>query len=413
MASFSMPSVTFEDRGEHVRCKLFNRYYFDLDKQDLERAGPFVVKDECLEFPESSEKKVQNKVAKLVDQGLTWKLVHQLYNKPTFYIREGLGIPLIGSTEIGVVDRGSNIIEIKPLTGCNFNCTYCSVDEGKNKKSYDYLVERDYLVAVTAAVAATKQHPVEINIGPHGEPLLYPELVQLVKDLNKIKNIQIISINTNGSLLSESLIDDLATAGLTRINLSLPALDEELAAELAGVKKFPLQHLLDMVKYGSEKINFLLAPVLIPGKNEEEMGKIVKLSTSFSSKFPRIGIQNYLEYPKGRRPVKKPLAWETFFQFIKDLEKKTKQSLTASKEDFHIHDEEALPKPFKKNQTVQCEIVMPGRYPREMYAAAEERLINVQIANKLSHIGKKLAVRIVRDKHNIFKASQRASQRNR
>ena len=133
------------------------------------------------------------------------------------------------------------------------------------------------------------------------------------------------------------------------------------------------------------------------------MKRIVELSKTIESSFPTIGIQNYLEYPKGRRPVKKALSWDAFFSFIKELEQETGKSLTSTQEAFRILDDEKLDKPFKKNQAVECEVCMPGRYPKEMYAKAQGRLINVQLPNELKNLGKRLKVRIVRDKHNIFK----------
>jgi uncharacterized Fe-S cluster-containing radical SAM superfamily enzyme len=408
MASFTYPDMTFEERkGEDgaatVRCRLFARYYFDLNKERVEKLGTVTITKGSLEFPGLSERKVWNKVGRLVQEGLDRSLIHQLYDKPTVYIREESGIPLIGSNEFGIVDRGSNILEVKPLTGCNFTCTYCSVDEGRNDKLYDYLVEEEYLVKVAAAAAATKTHPVEFNIGPHGEPLLYPKLVELVRDLKRIPNTEIISINTNGSLLSTKLIDDLAAAGLTRVNLSIPALDQRLADELAGIPHFPLKHILAMLDYGKTKIRFLLAPVLIPGKNEGEMKKLVELSTTISSEFPTIGIQNYLEYPKGRKPVKRALSWDEFFNFIKQLEKETGAELTATKEQFRIFDEQELPKPFRKGDVVEAELCMPGRYPTEMYARAKGRVTSVQLRNDPATVGKRVRVKLVRDKHNIYK----------
>ncbi len=412
MAAIGYKDLAFEEAADDygravVRCRLFTRYWFDLLRSDLERLGPVVVTREALDFPAANEKRVLNKAVPLLEEGLTWRLRHALHGKPAFYLREELGIPLIGSTEIGIVDRGSNIIEVKPLTGCNFTCTYCSVDEGKNRKTYDYLVEEEYLVNVAAEVAARKSNPVEFNIGPHGEPLLYPRLVPLVRDLRRLPNVGVISINTNGSLLSERLIDDLAAAGLTRINLSLPALEEGLAAELAGIPRFPLKHLLAMLAYGQGRINFLLAPVLIPGKNNEEMAKIVALSKRITSPFPTIGIQNYLEYPKGRRPVKKAMEWGRFYRFLDGLERQTKTRLRSTMAEFRIHEEPELEKPFRKGEVVACELCMPGRYPDEMYAKAAGRLINVQLParqkNDLKNLGKRVTVRIVRDKHSIYK----------
>ncbi|RME31108.1 radical SAM protein [Candidatus Woesearchaeota archaeon] len=403
MASFTYKDLAFARDGELLRCRLFARYSFTIPWNEVSRLGPCTVKHDELVFPGVSEKKVHNKMGRLVEDGLCNRLVHELYKKPAVYITSESGIPLIGTNEYGIVDRGSNIIEVKPVTGCNFNCIYCSVDEGKNNKTADYLVEEEYLASVAAEVAKTKQHPVEFNIGPQGEPLLYPRLVALVRDLRALPQTGVISINTNGSLLSTKLIDELAAAGLTRINLSIPALDPELAAKLAGVKVFPLAHLLRMLDYGKDKLSFLLAPVLVPGHNEQEMASIVKLSRTITSEFPTIGIQNYLSYPKGRKPVKKPLSWERFFSFIKELERTTGTNLTATKEDFRIHEEKELPKPFKKGQVVEAVIVMPGRYAREMVAAAHNRAITVQMLNDRRAIGKRLRVRIVRDKHNIFK----------
>lgn len=406
MTRISFQHLTFEEHGSTIRCRLFHRYFFDLERDALERVGRVSVQSDALDV-EASEKRVRNKILPLLEDGMTWRLVHQLYKKPAFYIREELDIPLIGATEIGVADRGSNILEVKPVTGCNLNCTFCSVDEGRNKKQYDYLVEKEYLVKVVARLAARKEHPVEVNIGPHGEPLLYPQLVELVRDLKALPNVAIISLNTNGTLLSKRLIDELATAGLTRINLSLHALDPALAARMAGVQRYPLNHILEMVAYAKEQLNVLLAPVLVPGLNEKELPKLVELSKSIKSAFPTIGIQNYLAYPKGRKGAKKPLSWKAFFHFLDELERQSGKRLRATQEAFHIYKEEALPKPFRKGDIVRVKLCMPGRYPHEMYGKAKGRLVNVQIENRLENIGKELPVRIVREKHNIFKGVPR------
>ncbi len=85
------------------------------------------------------------------------------------------------------------------------------------------------------------------------------------------------------------------------------------------------------------------------------------------------------------------------------MEEKSGKSLTATKEEFHIHDENELGKPFRKGDVVDAVVVMPGRYPGEVYAAAEGRAINVQVPGASEPVGKRVRVTIVRDKHNIFK----------
>ena len=73
-------------------------------------------------------------------------LKNKLNGNNTLYIHKNSGIPLIGSLSFGIIDRGSNMLEIKPLTSCNADCIFCSVDEGpSSKKIRDIVVEKDYL----------------------------------------------------------------------------------------------------------------------------------------------------------------------------------------------------------------------------------------------------------------------------
>ncbi|MBR9702584.1 radical SAM protein, partial [Candidatus Woesearchaeota archaeon] len=351
--------LVFKPSEIGVRGFFYERYYFDISQDELDTLGEWKITGEGdLSFSACSEKKAWNKVSRLVEQSMR-KLTHLLYNKPAIFINEAEGIPLIGSNEYGVIDRGSNILEIKPVTGCNFSCIYCSVDEGKNKKTHDYVVDKDYLVETAAWVAASKKHPVECNIGPQGEPLLYPKIVELIRDLKAIPKVEIISINTNGSLLSKQLIDKLSEAGLTRINLSLNAVDQDVANKLANTA-YPLERIKEMIAYCQEKdgnkISVLLAPTLVPGFNDNQMEGLIKISRTIKSDYPTMGIQNFLRYPKGRNPVKQR-SWEEFYSFISSLEEKTGASLKSKAEDFKIFDEKELTKPFHKGDVLRVKIV--------------------------------------------------------
>ena len=54
----------------------------------------------------------------------------------------------------------------------------------------DIVVEKDYLVQETAKLLQFKQQKVDIYINPHGEPLLYSDIVELVKDLTRSSTIK-------------------------------------------------------------------------------------------------------------------------------------------------------------------------------------------------------------------------------
>ncbi|MDD5735917.1 MAG: radical SAM protein, partial [Methanothrix soehngenii] len=64
-----------------------------------------------------------------------------------FHVTRESDIPLVGCLYFGVVDRGSNLLQIRPSCGCNLSCPFCSVDAGPSSRSRvtDYQVDLDYL----------------------------------------------------------------------------------------------------------------------------------------------------------------------------------------------------------------------------------------------------------------------------
>ena len=65
-----------------------------------------------------------------------------------------------------------------------------------------------------------------------------------------------------------------------------------------------------------------------------------------------------------------------------------------------VEDLPELPKPFKKGNIIEAEVVLPGRLGNEMLAVAKDRLISVPECFK--EIGSKVRLKIKRSKHNIF-----------
>jgi len=61
-------------------------------------------------------------------------LVYALNGNKAIYVDEDIEMPLIGLNFLGIVDKGSEIIEIKPITNCNLACSFCSVDEGLDQE---------------------------------------------------------------------------------------------------------------------------------------------------------------------------------------------------------------------------------------------------------------------------------------
>ena len=251
----------------------------------------------------------------------------------------------------------------------------------------------------------TKTHEVEFNIGPHGEPLLYPFMEELLTELSAIPNVHCISVNTNGIMLSEQMIDMLKRSGLTRINLSLNTLDQETADKLSG-KKYPIQHILKMVEYANKiGLAVLLAPVIIPGYNDDpqkDIEPLVKLSKTINSPYPTIGFQNFLHYKGGRNPSPQR-SFEDFFALIQPFEEKYDVILTPKKDynPFKIYEDKTIEKPMRKNQHIKVHIICQGRTSKEKICTAQERIVTVRGLRKEKGMA---TVKLVRDKHNIYTA---------
>jgi len=390
-------TLKFEDNKENIKVVLLRYFYFEFPKLELD--FDVKIKDGIL-YSEASQSRLDNKFSKILTNGLN-NLKSSLTGKSVVYIHRNSGIPLIGHNAFGIIDRNTSLIEIKPITGCNLNCVFCSVDEGKDsRKVADYVIEKDYLVEELKKLIQFKDSDdIEINIGTNGEPLLYADTIPLISDLKEIKQIKRISINTNGTLLTEKTIDELKHAGLTQINLSLNALDKDLASKLCGAA-YNLDHITKVAKYAAKTMDIIIAPVWVPGLNDKEMPKLIEFGKKIGAKY--VAIQNFLSYKLGRNPAKQK-SWDTFYEELKQFEKEYDMKLIFNAADFQIKKTKSLPNPFKKGEKIKLKLITLGRQKNEKLATAKGRVISI-ITN--SSIGKDIKAEIVRTKHNIIVAKE-------
>ncbi len=384
--------LSFNDLGNYIRIRLYRQFYFDIPKElVIKRLGDFKIKTNSIEIKDSAEKRFNFLMLEYMKE-----LKNSLNGRRAVYIHKNSGIPLIGNISFGIVDRGSSLIEVKPITSCVLNCIYCSVNEGKNNKYTDFVVEEDYLFEEIKKLLEFKNSKnIEVHINAQGEPLLYPKLTRLISKISSLEYVSDISIDTNGVLLTKEKVDELLKAGLTRFNISLNAMDKEIARALSGTKAYNVERVIKICRYIQSVSNaLLLAPILIDGFNNKEIPKIIKFGKEINA---RIGVQNFLEYKHGRNPAKE-IPWDKFFELLDKYEKQFNVKLKLSPEDFKIEKTKELPKPFKVGDVVKAVILCPGRMPNEVIAAAKNRNITVITKKKSGSV----RFKIIRTKHNIF-----------
>jgi len=312
-------------------------------------------------------------------------------------------IPLIGVLPFGIIDRGTNVLQVRAISSCNASCTFCSTDAGITSQWHmvQYMVDVDYLVAEVAKVAKIKGEGVIIFLDSVGEPMSHPNFVNLVKGLKKIKEVSEIIVITNGTYLSKDKVDELEKAGLTRINLSLHSLDHEKSKFLFGLPKYDIDKIIEMVKYISKsRIELMLTPVWLPGFNDKDIEEIVQFAKDIGCK---VGLQKYEAYKYSRKMKGvKDLNYWKFYEKVRELEKKYGIPLKIKKADLHVEKRPRIPEIFSKGDKVKVDIVSEGWSKGQMIGKAKGRLISINDCNK--EIGDRLEVKILEAKNNIYLA---------
>ncbi|MDK2869446.1 MAG: uncharacterized protein PWP39_681 [Pyrococcus sp.] len=418
MIRIKLPNSYFEEHDDTIRLVWRRTLIADYEKKELERAikrkfriSPEIkVEDGYLTINTDNEE-VEKFVTFFIQNYLGERLRNRFTRRKILYIHEGMDVPLLGYNAFGLIDRGTNLIQVRGSTGCNLSCIFCSVDEGpySRTRKLDFVVDVDYLMKWFDWVAKEKGKGLEAHLDAQGEPLLYPYIVELVQELRSHPHVSVISMQSNGVLLDDKLVEELAEAGLDRVNLSIHSLDPEKAKMLMGMKNYDLHHVLEMAEaLVNAGIDVLIAPVIIFGINDNEAEAFIEFARKIGAgkKWPALGFQNYVPYKFGRNPViAKPIPFKEFYEWLRMLEEKTgMKPLVLKPHHFGMHPRPFIPLAFKRGEVVRAEVVLPGRMEGEMLAKARDRLI--QVINTQAKIGDKIKVRIVRTRHGIYVGTQ-------
>jgi cyclic pyranopterin phosphate synthase len=117
--------------------------------------------------------------------------------------------------------RKINYLRVSVTDRCNLRCTYCMPAEGVKLMSHNDILRFREIVDVIKYAVDLGVNKVRIT---GGEPLVRKGIIDLVEMISKIKGINDFGMTTNGLLL-DKYAQQLADAGLQRVNISLDTLD--------------------------------------------------------------------------------------------------------------------------------------------------------------------------------------------
>lgn len=172
------------------------------------------------------------------------------------------------------MNRIVNYLRLSVTDLCNFRCRYCMGEDGVVKKPHRDILSIEELAEIGRAAVACGIDKIRLT---GGEPLVRRGIVELCCRLRTLSGLRELTLTTNGSLLPE-LADELKTAGVDRLNVSLDTLDpakfahitrcgtlEQVFRGLDAAKNAGFQH---------TKIN----TVLMGGFNIDEIPALVELT---------------------------------------------------------------------------------------------------------------------------------------
>ena len=169
-------------------------------------------------------------------------------------------------TLVDTFGRVHRDLRVSVTDRCNLRCTYCMPPDFADWMPGEHLLSVDELLTVIEIAVEQGVESIRLT---GGEPLLRPDIVDIVARINALPNPPRINLTSNGLRLV-GLAKPLADAGLERVNISLDTLDRERFAKLTHRDRF------DQVIAGIEAAQAAgLTPVkvnavLMRGINEDE-----------------------------------------------------------------------------------------------------------------------------------------------
>jgi len=175
--------------------------------------------------------------------------------------------------------RVHNSLRLSVTDRCNIRCFYCMPETGVKFMPREQLLTFEELQRL-AELLVRRCGIRDIRI-TGGEPLVRRGLVTLIEMLAKIDGLEDLSLTTNGILLAEH-VDELKSAGLRRLNISLDTLNAATFQKIS--KRDGLQKVLAGIDasvsagFESVKINTLA----IRGTTEPEIVDLVRFAAGHS-----------------------------------------------------------------------------------------------------------------------------------
>lgn len=327
----------------------------------------------------------------------------------TYYLNRPF--PLIGHLYFGLIDRGLNIVQARITSLCNLSCRFCSVDAGQSSRRIaEFMVwDPEWFSEWVDLIVSYKEDEVDVLFDAAGDPVTNPLLPEFIRSTKRNRKVRWVILETRLHGATRQLIDELAEAGLDRINVSIDTLDAQKAAYLSGNPSYNIENVVKLVEYAFHQhgIDVHVAPVWIPGVNDHDLEEIVEwaIRNGFGRRIPPLGIQKYVVHPHGRKiqNIDEP-SWEEWERFLRRLEDKYGVKLVLSMSDYGLRKSRQFKPPLRRGDETWVIAVGEGPYQHEFLGVTKDYKWALTLLSKKEVIeeGDMVLARIIRNKDGIL-----------
>lgn len=220
-------------------------------------------------------------------------------------------------------------VYIEATRYCNLRCFYCLIstqdDENGAINKLGLKAEHMDMAWFPTLVEQLRQFPKGIKrvvFSGLGEPLMNPNLPDMIRQIADARIADRIEVITNGLLITPKKADELIGSGLTNINISIQGTDSDRYEKTCG-KAIDYPRLIDNLTYlyehrGNIKIYIKAIDATLKSKEEE-----TKFLTTFGNIADRIFIEHLVVMQQQMEELKLVVdPTKTFYNEQLDLDRK-------------------------------------------------------------------------------------------
>lgn len=224
--------------------------------------------------------------------------------------------------------RRHSYLRISLTEKCNLRCQYCMPEEGVKLTPRGQLLSTAEILTLARLFVREGVEKIRLT---GGEPLIRPDVLEIITELKKLEGLKTVAVTTNGINLAR-LLPKLKEAGLDLINVSLDSLVPAKFEFIVRRKGFHrvMEGIDKAIQMGYDPVK--VNCVVMRGLNEDELLDFVALT---EKKPVEVRFIEYMPFDGNRWNFKKMVSYQEMLDSIRqrwpELERLQTEAADTSK----------------------------------------------------------------------------------